>query len=70
MKHGVSNEEIIKVNLYGSKLATEAFLPMVDPKVGRIVNVGSGAGPMYVKGVKDKDSLDLLSSCSHKTTWE
>ena len=48
MKHEVSNEEIISVNLYGSKLTTEAFLPMIDPKVGRIVNVGSGAGPSYV----------------------
>ena len=43
---------------------------MIDPKVGRIVNVGSGSGPSYVNGLTDKDSIDLLSYCSHKTTWE
>ena len=28
---------------------SDAFLPLLDPKEGRIVNVGSFAGPMYVK---------------------
>merc|ERR1712086_461539 len=44
-----SPEVIVSTNLYGTKRMCEAFLPLLDSSTGRIVNVGSGAGPNYVK---------------------
>ena len=45
---GVSTEEIIRTNVYGTKLMSEAFIPLLDQNEGKIVNLGSGAGPAYV----------------------
>lgn len=33
----------------GCAQVTETFLPLIDPTTGRVVNVGSGSGPGYVK---------------------
>ena len=41
---GNSIPDTLNTNLYGPKRVTEAFLPLLDPKVGRVVNVGSGGG--------------------------
>ena len=41
--------EIMDTNVYGVKRMTEAFIPLLDTTSGRIVNLGSGAGPMFVK---------------------
>eukprot|EP00965_Chrysotila_dentata_P249343 6208856-Pleurochrysis_carterae.AAC.2 len=49
LSHGVSPEEVLNVNLYGPKRMVDAFLPLLSALDGRIVNLGSGAGPMYVK---------------------
>lgn len=65
-----STEEILNVNFYGPKRVIDAFLPFVD-KGGRVVNVGSGAGPMYVgKRAEEKkvDAVKLLTSWS--TTYD
>ena len=40
---------IMNTNVYGVKRMTEAFLPMLDSTSGRVVHLGSGAGPMFVK---------------------
>ena len=40
---------IMNTNVYGVKRMTEAFLPMLDATSGRVVHLGSGAGPMFVK---------------------
>ena len=45
---GVSKTDVIKTNFYGQKMMTEAFVPLINPKKGRIVNMGSGSGPSYV----------------------
>jgi len=47
---GVTIMDILNVNLMGAKRMCEAFLPLLDQRIGRLVNVGSGAGPMYVAG--------------------
>jgi len=49
LAHGTDEKCILKTNLYGPKRVCEAFIPLLDPKEGRIVNVGSGAGPMWLK---------------------
>lgn len=41
-------EEVLAVNTYGPRRVCEAFLPLVDPRGGRVVNVTSAAGPNYV----------------------
>ena len=46
---GVTIMDILNVNLMGAKRMCEAFLPLLDQRIGRLVNVGSGAGPMYVR---------------------
>ena len=45
---GVTVEDVLNVNMMGPKRMFEAFLPLLDQRIGRVVNVGSGAGPMYV----------------------
>lgn len=44
---GGSDRDILDVNLYSVKQVTDAFLPSLAPE-GRIVNVSSGAAPMFV----------------------
>src|SRR5688572_15111884 len=41
-------EEILEVNTFGVKRVCETFLPLMDPERGRIVNVTSASGPMFV----------------------
>ena len=68
---GVSNELLLKTNLYGPKLVSENFLELLDPENGRIVNLGSGGGPSYVSGVRSKEDLRILCSPdSEACTWE
>lgn len=63
--------DIINTNLYGPKRVCDHFLPFLDPK-GRIVNLGSGSGPMYVGSVRS--NADRAFLCAGGTTgdcsWE
>jgi NAD(P)-dependent dehydrogenase (short-subunit alcohol dehydrogenase family) len=40
--------EVLEVNTLGVRRVCEAFLPLLDPGRGRIVNVTSASGPSYV----------------------
>lgn len=40
---------VLEVNARGPHRVCEAFLPLLDPKVGRVVNISSAAGPNFVK---------------------
>ncbi len=40
--------EVLEVNTFGVRRVSEAFLPLLDPGRGRIVNVTSAAGPNFV----------------------
>jgi NAD(P)-dependent dehydrogenase (short-subunit alcohol dehydrogenase family) len=46
--HNADPANIIQVNMYGTKMTTDAILPMVSEENGRVVSVASGAGPMWV----------------------
>lgn len=48
LAHGVSADEINNTNFYGTKSMVDAFLPLMQSAGGRIVHVGSGAGPMWL----------------------
>jgi len=76
LSHGVDSQEILNVNLKGPKRVFEAFLPLLDPKKGRVVNVSSGCASAYMKGSMSgkpmggnslADKKDLLS---WDVTWE
>lgn len=48
---GVADEALataIDVNVFGMRRVCEAFGPLLDPAGGRVVNITSGAGPMFV----------------------
>lgn len=65
-----SSGDILTTNLYGPKRVSEHFLELLDPDHGRIVNLGSGSGPMYVGGCSTKDKKVLCSPESDAVTWE
>jgi NAD(P)-dependent dehydrogenase (short-subunit alcohol dehydrogenase family) len=60
-------DSIIKTNVYGPKLMTDSYLPLLCPKAGRIVNVGSGLGPGYVKNLTEEEQKFFRS---RDVTWE
>ena len=62
-----TNKEVINTNLYGTKRVCDNFLSMMDQKKGRIVNMGSGGGPSFVKKISDVTIKKQM--CSATTTW-
>jgi NAD(P)-dependent dehydrogenase (short-subunit alcohol dehydrogenase family) len=63
---GQSIMNTLKTNFYGTKLVSEKFLPLLDPKIGRICNIASASGPMYVRE-STSDVREMFSS--RKTNW-
>jgi carbonyl reductase 1 len=62
--------DILNTNLYGPKRVCEHFIPLLDETKGRIVNLGSGSGPMYVGSVRSKaDRAMLCSGPEGSVTW-
>ncbi|CAE8635547.1 unnamed protein product [Polarella glacialis] len=66
--HGVTGEGVINTNFYGPKRVCDAFIPLLDPAVGRIANVGSGAGGGYVKRLGETDEARMLMRGD--ATWD
>jgi NAD(P)-dependent dehydrogenase (short-subunit alcohol dehydrogenase family) len=67
LAHGVDAEAMVNVNLFGPKRVSEAFIPLLSPALGRVVNIGSGAGPMYVRSCGPAAKQQL---CKEDQTWE
>jgi carbonyl reductase 1 len=68
--HGSNTETILNVNIFGPKRVVDhfaQFLEQSSSSTTRIVNVGSGYAPMYLK-IQDEDRQKLL--CSPDITWE
>jgi NAD(P)-dependent dehydrogenase (short-subunit alcohol dehydrogenase family) len=40
--------QVLEVNTFGVRRVCQAFLPLLDPHHGRVVNITSAAGPMFV----------------------
>lgn len=59
-------EEVLAVNTAGVHRVCEAFLPLIDPKGGRIVNVTSAAGPSFVARCSPERQRFLLDPA---TDW-
>jgi len=47
---GVTLDDVINVNIIGAKRVVDAFLPLLDKKIGRIANTSSGIANGYVSG--------------------
>lgn len=64
--------DILTTNLYGPKRVNDHFLPLLQPTNARIVNLGSGSGPMYVGSVRDKNEKRLLCGGADlpEVTWD
>ena len=67
LAHNNTAAHILDTNLHGPKRVTEAFLPLLDTP-GRVVMVGSGAGPGYIKGCGDAAIRRALVSGA--SSWE
>lgn len=53
--HGTSPPEILDTNTRGPRRVIDNFLPFLNPTSGRIINVGSGAGPMFFDMLSNKE---------------
>ena len=51
--HGTGEKDLFNTNVYGPKRVYDNFIPLMDPYKGRIVNMGSGVGPGFVKNITD-----------------
>ena len=51
-KHGLN--KILQVNTYGPKRVCDAFLPLLGLSIGRVVNVTSASGPIYLAGSSEE----------------
>ena len=47
LAHRVPEDVILNTNLYGPKRVCDSFIPLLSAD-GRVVNVGSGAGPNWL----------------------
>uniref|UniRef100_A0A7S4BGH2 Uncharacterized protein n=1 Tax=Chrysotila carterae TaxID=13221 RepID=A0A7S4BGH2_CHRCT len=64
---GKGFEATLETNLYGAKRVCDAFLPLLSPSRGRIVNIASASGPMFVSGCSPDDARVLIDP---EVTWE
>ena len=53
--------KILQVNTFGPKRVCDAFLPLLNPSIGRVVNVTSASGPLYLAG-SSNEIKKLLSN--------
>jgi NAD(P)-dependent dehydrogenase (short-subunit alcohol dehydrogenase family) len=58
---GSNHKEAINVNYFGPRRVNEAFGSMLQRPGGRIVNIASASGPIFVSGVSDKTLRTQLS---------
>lgn len=54
-------KESNNTNYFGPRRVNDAFLPKLDEIGGRIVNIASASGPMFVSKCSDKDLVKKLS---------
>ena len=60
-------EALLNTNFFGPKRVSEAFVDLLDPAAGRIVNVSSGAASMWLRGGSAEQKALFTSDA---TSWE
>eukprot|EP01087_Luapelamoeba_hula_P000201 TRINITY_DN10127_c0_g1_i1.p1 TRINITY_DN10127_c0_g1~~TRINITY_DN10127_c0_g1_i1.p1 ORF type:complete len:302 (+),score=41.41 TRINITY_DN10127_c0_g1_i1:53-907(+) len=63
---GATLTDIVAANSIGLRRVTEAFLPLLEPEGGRVVNVTSASGPNFVSKT-DAETRRLLTD--PQVTW-
>lgn len=63
---GQTLASILQVNTFGMQRVSEAFVPLLDPERGRIVNITSGAGPSFVAKCSEERRRFFLDA---NTEW-
>lgn len=63
---GSTRADMLAANTFGLRRVTEAFVPLIEPEGGRLVNVTSAAGPSFVSGA-DEEAKRLLTDPG--VTW-
>ena len=58
--------KVLQVNTFGPKRVCDAFLPLLNPSIGRVVNVTSASGPLYLAG-SSNETKKLLTN--HEVSW-
>ena len=46
--------KVLQVNTFGPKRVCDAFIPLLAPSIGRVVNVTSASGPIYLAGSSEE----------------
>uniref|UniRef100_A0A7S1B069 Uncharacterized protein n=1 Tax=Noctiluca scintillans TaxID=2966 RepID=A0A7S1B069_NOCSC len=64
---GNSMRDTLNVNLYGPKRVCDAFIPLLCPSTGRIVNTSSASGPMFVADASRELASTLVDP---NLTWD
>ena len=64
---GAGLAEVLEVNVFGMQRVCEAFVPLVAPIGGRIVNVTSASGPTFVAGCSPERQRFFLDP---EMTWD
>lgn len=64
---GATRDDMVQANTLGLRRVCEAFLSLVEPKGGRIVNVTSASGPNFVSAAGADDKKLLLDP---NVTWK
>eukprot|EP00931_Biecheleriopsis_adriatica_P066141 TRINITY_DN40545_c0_g1_i1.p1 TRINITY_DN40545_c0_g1~~TRINITY_DN40545_c0_g1_i1.p1 ORF type:complete len:331 (-),score=58.04 TRINITY_DN40545_c0_g1_i1:134-985(-) len=62
-----SMEATLAVNIYGAKRVCDAFIPLLCPEEGRIVNQASASGPMFVARCSEQQRKVLTDP---DVTWD
>ena len=53
--------KVLQVNTFGPKRVCDAFLPLLNPSIGRVVNVTSASGPLYLAGSSNETKKILTN---------
>jgi len=65
--HGTGDKDVLNTNVLGPKRVCDSFIPLLNSEKGRIVNIGSMAGPDFVKIINDVAIKKAM--CTGDTTW-
>lgn len=64
---GASLREVLEVNVFGIRRVCDAFMPLLPPAGGRVVDVTSASGPTFVAGCSPERQRFFLDRAM---TWE
>lgn len=65
---GRSIAETLATNTYGVKRVCDAFVPLLDPAAGRVVNIASASGPIYVSSQPSGEAQAFFTEVG-ETDW-